>query len=387
MYRETGNGRRRLERSTLAVTSGRPQQPDAPLNGPPVFASAFRTGDGPGYSRESNPTWDAFEHALGELEGGAAVAFGSGMAAASAVIDELAPGARVAIGASSYVEVRRLLEERRQLGTIELTEVDDRDEDRLIAAAAGADLLWLDAISNPALEVPALDVILPMARARGTTCVVDATLATPMLIRPLALGADLVLHSASKYLGGHSDLLLGAVIAANPRRADRLRDRRASRGAVPGTMEAWLALRGMRTLAVRVERAGRSAAELAAHLCRRADVPTVRYPGLPGDPAHATATRVLEGFGAVVSFDLGDRDRADAVCASLELIAHAGSLGGVETVIDRQARWHAEPAVPAGLLRLSVGCEDPRDLWSDLERALNAAAARTGARSPRRALR
>lgn len=366
---------------------GRPQQPGAPLNDPPVFASAFRTGAGPGYAREANPTWDGFERVLGELEGGEAVAFGSGMAAAAAVIGQLRPGAKVAVGASSYIEVRRLLEERRALGLIELAEIESADGAAVIAAAAGADLLWLDAITNPTLEVPALDRILPAVAARGTICVVDATLATPMVVQPLALGADLVLHSAGKYIGGHSDLILGAVVAADPREAASLRTWRTAHGSVAGTMESWLALRGMRTLPLRVERAGRSAIALAQRLQRHRAVCRVRHPGLPGDPAHETAARIFDGFGGVIAFDLGERGRADALCEALELIAHAGSLGGVETVIDRQARWHAEPAVPEGLLRLSVGCEDPRDLWSDLDRALSAAVPHRPSRSRRTALR
>lgn len=381
MYRDTGSGRRRPEQSTIAVTAGRPPDPGAPLNGPPVFASAFRTGAGPGYAREANPTWDGFERVLGELEGGEAVAFGSGMAAAAAVIDQLALGAKVAISAASYVEVRKLLEERRALGLIELVVVEDTGAAALIAAAASADLLWVDAISNPMLDVPALDRILPAASAHGTTCVVDATLATPMVLRPLGLGADIVLHSAGKYLGGHSDLVLGAIVAADPREATVLRTWRTAHGSVAGTMESWLALRGMRTLPLRVERACSSAATLAQRLHRHPMVTHVRYPGLPNDPSHDTAARILNGFGAVISFDLGDHERADAVCGALELIAHAGSLGGVESVVDRQARWHAEPAVPEGLLRLSVGCEDPRDLWSDLDRALSAAGSRTPGRS------
>ena len=372
MYRDRPGARARLSPATIAVSAGRPRLPGAALNQPPVFASAFETGADPSYGRDSNPTWRALELALGELDGGEAVAFGSGMAAAGAVIESLPAGARVAVGRSSYVEVRQLLRRRRELRLIELIEVDPLDEHAAVAAAGTSDVLWLDAISNPGLDVPALDRILPRARAGGALCVVDSTLPTPIALRPLELGADIVLHSASKYLGGHSDLVLGAAVTGDPDRASELRRRRAATGSVPGTMEAWLCLRGMRTLALRVDRGAASAALIAERLGAFGG-PRLRYPGLPADPSFATARRILDGFGSVISFDLASAARADAACDAVELITHAGSLGGVETVIERQARWHAEPSVPAGLLRLSVGCEDPEDLWADLDRALSAA--------------
>ncbi len=372
MYRDREAPAPPLDRSTLAVTAGRPRGPNAPLNHPPVFASAFSAGDGIGYARRSNPTWESLEEALGALEGGAAVAFGSGMAAATAVADLFAVGARIAVADDAYIEVRRLLGERQARGLIELETVDSRDCAAVIGAVGRADAVWLDAIANPRLDVPELDVIGRAAQRLGTMMIVDSTLATPVLLRPIELGAALVVHSATKYIGGHSDLVLGAVVAHDPRLASRLFEHRAVNGSVPGTMEAWLALRGIRTLPLRIERGARSAALLAGRLEGHRGVGRVRYPGLPSDPSHAIATRLLDAPGAIVAFELADADRADRLCEELRLITHASSLGGVETLIDRQSRWHAEASVADGLLRLSVGCEDPEDLWRDLDQALAA---------------
>lgn len=372
MYRRLGSESAQLDPATLAVVAGRPAGAGEPLNQPPVFASAFASGEGLGYARLTNPTWEAFERALGELEHGSAVAFGSGMAAATAILDGLAVGARVVVARTSYVELRNLLAERAARGMLEMVEVDSVDTDAVIAALETADLLWLDALANPALDVAELDRILPAARRACTKSVVDSTLATPVLLCPLQLGADFVLHSATKYIGGHSDLVLGAAVARDPRAADELRRRRTATGAVPGTMETWLALRGMRTMALRLERGAQTAAVIAERLAVDDSVDRVRYPGLAADPTHATATRLLRDYGAVISFEVADAARADAICAAVEVITHATSLGGVETLIERQSRWHAEPAVPEGLLRISVGCEHPEDLWRDLDRALGA---------------
>jgi cystathionine gamma-synthase len=370
VYRDRRSATAPLSPATVAVVAGRPSRAGAPLNQPPVFASAFGAGEAPGYARESNPTWEAFERTLGELEGGESVAFASGMAGATAVIDSLADGAKIAVARSAYLEVRRLLSERAGRGRLRVDEIDPLDTETAIAAARRADLVWLDALANPSLDMPELDRILPAADAAGTTAVVDATLVTPILLRPLELGASVVVHSATKAIGGHSDLMLGAAVARDGGVAARLREARTAAGAVPGTMEAWLALRGIRTLPLRIERGTASAAVLAERLRRHPEGSAVRYPGLAGDPANATAARLLRGFGAVVSFEVAGAASADAVCAAVEVITHASSLGGVETVIERQSRWHAEPSVPNGLLRLSVGCEDPEDLWRDLEHAL-----------------
>jgi cystathionine gamma-synthase len=372
MLRERDPSGPGLAPATLAVLAGRPRGPGEPLNQPPVLASAFESGAGRGYARRSNPTWEAFERALGVLDGGRAVAFATGMAAVAAVVESLPPRSRVVCAASAYVEVRELLAERAAAGAIDLELVDPLDTDATIAALGRADALWLDVISNPLLEVAELDRILPAARDAGVTAIVDSTLATPVLLRPLAHGADVVVHSATKYIGGHSDLLLGAAVCRDPSRAASLAELRGRRGAVPGTMETWLGLRGLRTLPLRIERSVATTGELAERLRAHRAVVRVRYPGL----------------GAVVSFEVEDAARADRLCRGVRLISHAGSLGGVETLIERPGHWQDDPAIPPALVRLSVGCEDPADLWRDLDRALNTGAqARTAAPIRRTAAR
>lgn len=366
-----------LDPSTLAVTAGKAERvPGGPLNVPPVLASSFHAGTEQSYARDGNPTWAAFETAIGALEGGTAVAFSSGMAATSAILEGLAPTGQVVMAESAYSEVREMLAEREAAGRLRATIADPMDTNAMIAALPGADMLWLDAISNPLLDVPELDVLAQAAHDQGVLVVVDATLATPILQRPLSLGADIVVHSATKSIGGHSDLLLGVAIARTHETAARLGDARTMFGAVPGTLEAWLALRGLRTLPLRVERAQATAACLAADLFSREEVKWVRYPGLATDPAHGAAERLLDGAGTMIAFEIeGGIERAEAICEAVELITHAASLGGVETLIERHGRWCSAAHVPSGLLRLSVGCEHPDDLWRDLDRALAATAA------------
>jgi cystathionine gamma-synthase len=235
----------------------------------------------------------------------------------------------------------------------------------------GADILWLESPTNPLLGVADLPAILRATRDTGLFAVVDNTFATPMLQQPLSLGADAVVHSATKYIGGHSDLLMGAVIVDSEARRDELIDWRTGQGAIPGVMEAYLALRGLRTLPVRFARQQRSAAELAERLDDHRHVQRVRYPGLISDPGFERASSQMGGFGAMLSFDVQDAESADRVVAALQLIVGGTSLGGVESTIDRRARWKGEEIVPGGLLRLSVGLEHPVDLWADLDDALN----------------
>jgi len=375
-----------LDRSTLAVVAGRGNRLTAdPLNAPLVPASAFRGAGERSYARDGNPTWEAFEEAIGALEGGTAVAFATGMAAAAGVIEALPPTARVVVARSAYVEVRRLLAEREAAGRLRVTEVDATDGDSILPALPGADVAWLDSISNPALDVAEVDTVARAARQAGCAVVVDSTLATPVNQRPLELGADLVIHSATKYIGGHSDLLLGVAVAADPARASRLRDARTTLGAVPGTLETWLGLRGLRTLALRVERGAASAGILARRLAEHPAVALVRYPGLATDRSHPVARRLLDGFGAMLSFEVaGGGEAAGAVCEAVALISHASSFGGVETLIEHHGRWHPSSEAGDGLLRLSVGCEHPDDLWRDLDRAL-CAAYQAGRSTPRTA--
>ncbi len=367
----------RLRAETLAVTAGRSAEPGAPLNVPPTFASTFRDGGAIGYGRFGNPSWTAFEEVLGALEGGQAVAFASGQAATAALLATLPSGAVVVVPESAYVGTRGLLGQLALAGRLVLREVDVCDTAAVLAALGGASLAWLESPTNPLLGVADLPAILAGCAASGVTGVVDNTFATPLLQRPLALGAAAVVHSATKYLGGHSDLLLGAVVTGSLELRDELVSLRTAYGAIPGVMESFLAVRGLRTLPVRLARQQESAALLADRLSGEAAVVRVRYPGLPGDPYHAWASAEMAGPGAMVSFDLADGELADRLVASLRLIVATTSLGGVESTIDRRRRWPGEEGVPAGLLRLSVGLEHPEDLWADLSTALAAALAGT----------
>jgi cystathionine gamma-synthase len=296
-------------------------------------------------------------------------------------------GARVVAPDDAYFELRALLSDRVRAGRLEVRTADATDTAAIIAALEGADVVWLEALTNPMLDVCEVDAVADAARRGGVTSVVDATLATPALQRPLDLGADVVVHSASKYIGGHSDLLLGAAATRDRRRAAHLRRARTAMGAVPGTMEAFLALRGLRTLPLRLQRSCTTALELARRLKRHPAVETVRYPGLPGDPGHRRALQLLDGFGAMVSCTVTGGDRhAAAVCSSVRVWTHATSLGGVESLIEHHFRPSGRATPPQGLIRMSVGCEDPDDLWDDLESALNSyesIAGGTRRRSPR----
>jgi cystathionine gamma-synthase len=365
--------RSEVEPETWAVMAGR-AAPSAgsPLNVPPVLASNFQLGSGRAYSRDdATPTWEAFEELLGGLEGGNAVAFASGMGATAAVFDLLPVGATVVLGDDCYQGVAGLAAAGAAQGRWDLVRVGVEDTSRWVELAADADLLWLESPSNPLLAVADLRTICAARRKADALVVIDGTLATPLVQRPLELGANLVMHSATKYLGGHSDLLLGAVVAASDERARQLRERRELAGATPGALEAYLAVRGMRTLPLRLQRASASAAQLAERLVRHPGVEVVRYPGRADHPTHATARGFMAGFGAVVSFDVeGGPERADAVCRSVRIIRHATSLGGVESTIERRAAIPGQTHLPPGLLRLSVGCEHPDDLWRDLEQAL-----------------
>ena len=343
-----------------------------PLNVPPVLASNFELGSGRAYSRDdATPTSEAFEEVLGGLEGGQAVAFASGMGAIAAVFDLLPVGATVVLGDDCYQAVAGLAAAGAAQGRWHVVRVGVEDTSRWLELVADADLLWLESPSNPLLAVADLPAICARRHKPDALIVVDSTFATPLVQRPLELGADLVAHSATKYLGGHSDLLLGAVVAASDERAHQLREQRELTGATPGALEAYLAVRGMRTLPLRLQRASASAAELAERLARHDGVTVVRYPGRPDHPTHVTARSFMAGSGAVVSFDVeGGAERADTVCQSVQIIRHATSLGGIESTIERRAAIPGQTHLPPGLLRLSVGCEHPDDLWRDLQQAL-----------------
>ena len=297
------------------------------------------------------------------------------MAASAAVLDGLAPGARVVAPHVAYAGVRTLLVERAGSGALEVEFVDQTDTDATIAAMDGAALVWAESPNNPLLEITDIAALAAAAHERGALLAVDATLATPLLQDTLGLGADFVVHSATKYIAGHSDSLLGVVVAREAEGAETLIERRVLTGAVPGPFETFLGLRGIRTLALRVERSSENAAELARRLREHPAVSRVRYPGFDDDPGHELAARQMSGFGAMVAFEIeAGPEAADAVCDAVELIANATSLGGVETLLERRARYPAEQEhVPANLIRMSVGIEHVDDIWADLERALAAA--------------
>jgi cystathionine gamma-synthase len=343
--------------ATTAVTAGRPaHEPDAPLNAPITMASTYvATGDLE-YGRYGNPTWAAFEEALGALEGGRCLSFASGLAAVATVLDLVGQGATVVAPRHAYNGTVMQLADLEARGRLAARLVDLTDTDAVVRACDDAALVWLESPTNPALEVAEIEVISAAAHEAGAYVVVDNTFATPLRQQPLTLGADLVVHSATKYLSGHADAVLGAVVTTDDQLYDVLKGRRDLVGAIPGTLEAWLALRGLRTLHLRVDRAESNAAELVRRLSGHPAVAEVRYPG----------------FGGIVSVVLAaGADAADLVTRSTTLWVHTTSLGGVESTLERRRRWKTEPAtIPEGLVRLSVGIEDVDDLWADLEQAL-----------------
>jgi len=373
-----------LRPETAVICAGRPRHAASePLNVPVVLASNFHasTTAAPApeegirsYARtDATPTWEALETAVGQVEGGHAVAFSSGMAAVAAVLDLLPPGGRIVAPRDCYFGVGELLADGQQQGRWAVDRVDLTDTAAVRAAVTGAGLLWLETPSNPLLDIADLPALCTAGRHAGAIVGVDNTFATPLLQRPLALGADVVVHSATKFIGGHSDLLSGITIAREHALAGRLRHRRGLSGATPGALEAFLALRGLRTLALRLDRGQRNASELARRLDEHPVVRRVRYPGLPGDPGHRTAAAQMTGFGAVLAFEVADAPTADRICNAVQVIVCATSLGGVESTIERRSKLPGQGHVPPGLLRLSVGCEHIDDLWNDLNSALEQA--------------
>ena len=353
-----------LSPATRLVALGRvPRQPGEQVGAPLTLTSTYHA-DGPAsYARVANPTWSAFEEALGSLEGGDALVFASGMAAVAAALSLVPHGGRVVVPSAAYNGTLVTLADRSEAGEVVVSQVEVTDTDAVVALLDGAAMLWLESPTNPLLDVAEVEVLAAAARERGVLVVVDNTFATPLLQQPLTLGADLVVHSVTKYLSGHSDLILGAVVTgtddAGRALHERVRRHRQLHGAIAGPMETWLALRGLRTLSVRLERASANAATLAERLAGHSGVTRVRYPG----------------FGAMVAIEVdGDAETAERVSAATQVWVHSTSLGGVESQVERRRRQPGEPeAVPDDLLRLSVGIEDVDDLWRDLSAALDTA--------------
>ena len=304
------------------------------------------------------------ERLLGELDGGRALLFGSGMAAiCSLALATLGPGATVAVADGGYYGTVGLLRgelARWGLNTIGFDQTGPPPQ---------ADLVWLEPCANPLLTFPDLDESIAVAHAAGARVAVDNTVLSPLLLRPLEHGADFVVHSATKILAGHHDALLGAVVCARDADAERLLEWRGHAGTVAAPDPAWLLVRGLKTLGVRVPRQSATALELARRLRDHPAVLRVRYPGLGPD---AVAARYTDAFGPIVSFDVADGDAAAHVEQSLRLIENATSLGGTATTLEGRFRWEGD-RVPTGLLRLSAGLEAIEDLWDDLNAALDAA--------------
>lgn len=357
------------------MSAGRPDAPGAPLTSPIVLTGPYRAApDENRYARHDvTDTVAAFEQTLGRLEGGQALAFASGVAALAAVVEGRPAGAVAVVPNEAYSGTVSLFREQEALGRMTVRPVDIGDTAAVVAALDGADLLWLEAVTNPLMTVPDLPALCAAAHRSDALVGVDATFCTPLVVRPLEFGADVVMHSVTKYLSGHSDVLMGALVTRQPEFAEALHLRRTLTGAVPGALEAYLATRGLRTLALRMERAQANARELAGRLAQHPRVRRVRYPGLPDDPGHEIAARDFAGFGAMIGVEVaGTAVDADRVCERVRLITHATSLGGVESLIERRAAHpvDAEFGTPANLLRLSVGIEHVEDLWDDLVQAL-----------------
>jgi len=341
------------------------------VNEPIVLSSTYHADAPLAYGREGNQTWAALEATVTDLEHGAgAVAFGSGLAAIGAVLDLVPAGGIVVAPSHPYSGTRARLKELAASGRLHVREYSPGPTADISSELVGADLLWIETPTNPLLEISDIADLCRQASTAGARTAVDSTFATPMYAQPLTQGADFSIHSATKYLSGHSDVLMGLAIGATDDLVAALQQRRTLLGAVPGPFEAWLTLRGIRTLAVRMDRAVANASSIAAALHDHPDVNAVLYPGLPTHVGHALAM-ATSGPGAIVSFIVDDADRADAICRATHLWTNGTSLGGVESLIERRARLTQEhPDVPPGLIRLSVGIEDVADLWNDLADAL-----------------
>jgi cystathionine gamma-synthase len=363
------------------IHAGTDRTPGGPATPPLVPASIYVSQGipqpGRGYGRDGNPGWEALEQAIGGLEDAGAVAFASGQAASMALMLALAPGReRIVLPQDGYYGGRVLADRLRPHGAVPVP-VDLQDlaaVERELAAAPS--LLWAETPTNPLLRVADLARLGALAAAAGAPMVVDNTVATGLLQQPLEAGATASLYSLTKAVSGHSDVILGAVVSRDAGLLAALRAWRSSGGAIPGPFEAWLALRGLKTLPLRIARQSDSAMAIAGHLTGHPRVAAVHYPGIDKSTAELARRQMSRGSGPLLSFEvapggvLSDRaGAADKVVASSRLIVPATSFGGVESTWERRARWPAE-AAPAGLIRLSVGVEPVADLITDIDEAL-----------------
>ncbi len=373
---------------TKAIHAGQEPEPAHGAVNVPIYQTSTYAQEEAGkprtyeYARTGNPTRTALEDALGALEGGRALCFASGLAAETTVLSTLKPGDHVVLADDVYGGTYRLLDKvfgqwGLEIDVVDLTDLDAvsgaiRDETRLV---------WVETPTNPTMKIIDIAAVAGVAHDAGARCLVDNTFASPYLQRPLELGADLVVHSATKYLGGHSDVIGGAVVTADDELHERLAFLQNAAGAVPGPLDCFLTLRGIKTLAIRMEAHSRNAQAVAEMLRDHPHVERVFYPGLPSHPGHDVATRQMSGFGGMVSFEMATEEQALTVCRRTELFTLAESLGGVESLIEHPGRMThlsvagSALAVSPTLVRLSVGIEHVDDLIEDLRQALDAAAA------------
>ena len=366
----------KLNAETKVVAVGRPvKKPDGGLNPPIALNSTFHTGGPIGYARSGNETWSALEDAISSLEGGKTLIFSSGMAAIGAILSILPSKAIIVAAKNGYQGTTTLLKNLHESEKLIVRFVDLANTKEILAAIPGAQIIHLESPTNPLLDVVDLPQVIKFAKESGCQVSVDNTFATPMNQNPLTMGADISMHSVTKYLSGHSDVLLGSLSTNDPALYSRLEQARKYGGAIAGPFEAWLALRGIRTFAVRMQRSQENALELANRLAKEPRVSRVRYPGLVTDPNHLVAKSFMKGFGAMISFEpKGTPDQVDLMCDSSKLITNATSLGGVESIWERRRRWETESeTIPVNLIRFSVGIENVDDLWADIQSALNAA--------------
>ncbi|MBB5345410.1 cystathionine gamma-lyase [Tunturibacter empetritectus] len=371
----------KIIRSTLSHTV-----PGEPLHAGPVFAAPYHTPGDPSdtpytYARSHNPTWTALERAIGQMESGqlatgesyqaTALVFASGMAACAAVFGAvLRPGDIVVLPSNAYYTARALLQEYfAPVGiTLRMAPTAGNAQAELLE---GARLLWLESPSNPGMEICDIALLSEAAHRAGALVAVDNTTPTPLGQLPLALGADFSVASDTKSMTGHSDLLLGHVAVRDLELRAKLDQWRTLTGAALGPMEAWLALRSIATLPLRLERSCENAQRIAEFLTSRKEVTSVFYPGLPSHPGHAIAKRQMRYFGPVLSFVLRDKRSADTFLSKSALLTEATSFGGVTTTAERRAKWGGD-AIPDGFIRMSAGCEAIEDLVEDMTQALDA---------------
>ena len=378
--------------NTRAIHAG--QEPD-PLTGavvPPIYQVSTYAQDGVGglrsgyeYSRSGNPTRTALQECIASLEApgiesARGLAFASGLAAEDTIIRTvLKPGDHVVLPNDAYGGTYRLFAKVAQPWGIDFSTAEITNPESIAAAMTPrTKLVWIETPTNPLLNVGDIAAIAQVAHAGGALLVVDNTFASPYLQQPLLLGADIVLHSTTKYMGGHSDVVGGSLVAVDPELGERLAYHQNAMGAIAGPFDAWLVLRGLKTLGVRMDRHNSNAADIVAFLQTQESVSHILWPGLPDHPNHDVAKKQMKGFGGMVSFRVkaGEQAALD-ICAKTAVFTLAESLGGVESLIEHPARMtHASVSgsaleVPADLIRLSVGIEDSADLVSDLERAMN----------------